>query len=73
MLICLLRGASLKLIQMTTATADRKFVDAGLMGGADYIITYDGHFNIVKERPFPIIGVIDPDEFLVRLNSLTTQ
>lgn len=33
-------------------------------GGADYILTYDGHFNIVKELPFPKIGVFTPDEFL---------
>ena len=51
---------------------DNKFVDAGLMAGADYIITYDGHFNVVKERSFPTIGVIDPDEFLLMLSSLTT-
>ena len=43
---------------------DDKFVDAGLMAGADYVITYDSHFNIVKERPFPSLGVITPDEFL---------
>ena len=50
---------------------DNKFVDAGLMGGADYIITYDSHFNVVKERPFPTIGVINPDEFLILLSNLT--
>ncbi|HEX9956507.1 MAG TPA: hypothetical protein VGA96_04610, partial [Fibrella sp.] len=47
---------------------DNKFVDAGLMAGADYIITYDSHFNIVKEQPFPAISVIDPDAFMLYLN-----
>lgn len=46
---------------------DNKFIDAGLMAGADYIITYDGHFNVMKEHPFPTIGIITPDEFLVIL------
>ena len=46
---------------------DNKFVDAGLMAGADYIITYDGHFDIVKSHPFPAIGVLNPDDFLVLL------
>lgn len=51
---------------------DNKFVDAGLTGGADYIVTFDGHFDVVKERPFPKIGVINPNEFLAVLNSLPT-
>lgn len=52
---------------------DNKFVDAGLMGGADYIVTYDSHFDVVKERSFPAIGVITPDEFLKILEELTTK
>ncbi|TAE28814.1 MAG: putative toxin-antitoxin system toxin component, PIN family [Cytophagales bacterium] len=43
---------------------DNKFVDAGLMGSADYIITYDSHFEAVKQRPFPGIAVVTPDELL---------
>ncbi|QHW00836.1 putative toxin-antitoxin system toxin component, PIN family [Spirosoma endbachense] len=46
---------------------DNKFIDAGLMAGADYIITYDVHFDVVKLHPFPSIGVLNPDEFLVLL------
>ncbi len=46
---------------------DNKFVDAGLMAGADYIVTYDGHFGIVKEWPFPTIGIATPDEILTLL------
>jgi putative PIN family toxin of toxin-antitoxin system len=47
---------------------DNKFVDAGLMAGADFIITYDGHFDIVAETPFPSIKIINPDDFLVLLS-----
>jgi len=46
---------------------DNKFVDAGLIAGADYIITYDGHFDVVKSHPFPKIGVLSPDDFLALL------
>ncbi len=50
---------------------DNKFVDAGLIAGADYIITYDSHFDAVKARTFPTIGVINPDDFLVLLSDQT--
>ncbi|MBO0929825.1 putative toxin-antitoxin system toxin component, PIN family [Fibrella aquatilis] len=46
---------------------DNKFVDAGLIAGADYIITYDTDFNVVKENAFPRIGVVNADEFLALL------
>lgn len=46
---------------------DNKFVDAGVMAGADYIITYDHHFDVVKSHPFPTIGILSPDDFLVLL------
>jgi len=47
---------------------DNKFVDAGLIAGADFIITYDGHFDVVKESPFPTIPVVTPDVFLILFN-----
>lgn len=46
---------------------DNKFVDAGLIAGADYIITNDAHFNMLKQRAFPSIGLLTPDEFLLNL------
>ena len=46
---------------------DNKFVDAGLIAGADFIITYDNHFEVVKSFPFPTIGVLNPDELLALL------
>ncbi|GAB3893799.1 putative toxin-antitoxin system toxin component, PIN family [Spirosoma agri] len=52
---------------------DNKFVDAGLMAGADYIITYDSHFNVVKSQPFPAIGVLTPDDFLFLLSTPKDQ
>jgi uncharacterized protein len=52
---------------------DNKFVDAGLMAGADFIVTYDGHFNVVREHPFPVIGVITPDELLDWLSNQASR
>ena len=42
---------------------DNKFVDCALNAGADYIVTNDKHFNILKNIDFPKINVIDIDTF----------
>ena len=43
---------------------DNKFVDCATNGGADYIVTQDKHFNILKTIDFPPTNVIGIDEFL---------
>jgi len=42
---------------------DNKFVDCALNAGADFIVTNDKHFNILKKINFPPIKVIDIDGF----------
>jgi len=42
---------------------DNKFVDCALNAGADFIVTNDKHFNILKEIDFPKICVIDIESF----------
>jgi len=42
---------------------DNKFVDCALNAGADYIVTNDKHFNILKEIEFPRVNVIDIETF----------
>ena len=42
---------------------DNKFVDCALNAGADYIITNDHHFNVLKSLDFPPIKVIDVETF----------
>ena len=42
---------------------DNKFVDCAVVAGADYIVTEDRHFNVLKEIPFPKVSVITLDEF----------
>ena len=43
---------------------DNKFVDCALNSGADYLVTNDRHFNVLKTIDFPPIKVIDIDTFL---------
>ena len=48
-------------------TADHdndKFFDAAVAGGADYLITNDGHFKEALTIDFPRINIISADDFL---------
>ncbi len=42
---------------------DDKFADCYLWGNANYLVTHDRHFNVLKKRLFPRINVITLDEF----------
>ena len=42
---------------------DNKFVDCALNAGADFIVTNDKHFNVLKNIDFPKINVINIDVF----------
>jgi uncharacterized protein len=42
---------------------DNKFIDLGLNGNADYLITNDKHFNIVKSISFPTLKIITLKDF----------
>lgn len=42
---------------------DNKFSDCALSGNADYLVTHDQDFKILKQIDFPKIQVIDTDEF----------
>ncbi len=43
---------------------DNKFVDAAISGQADYIVTSDTHFNVLRSIPFPKVQVTSLGEFL---------
>lgn len=47
---------------------DDKFVDCAVAGRADYLVTYDKHFNVLKEIDFPHVPVITPAEFKLLLS-----
>ena len=42
---------------------DNKFADCYIAAGAQYLLTHDRGFNILKELPFPQINVISLHEF----------
>jgi putative PIN family toxin of toxin-antitoxin system len=48
---------------ITVDPDDNKFVDCALNAGADYIVTNDRHFNVLKFNKFPPIKVLDIDAF----------
>jgi putative PIN family toxin of toxin-antitoxin system len=43
---------------------DNKYVDAAIVGAADFIVSNDHHFKILKSVDFPKVNVIGIDEFL---------
>ena len=48
---------------MQTDTDDNKFVDCAVACNADYVITEDAHFNILKTIEFPRVHVCTRAEF----------
>jgi putative PIN family toxin of toxin-antitoxin system len=42
---------------------DNKFTDCALNARADYIVTNDKHFNVLKYLGFPLVKVVDIDTF----------
>lgn len=53
---------------ITADPDDDKFVDCAFKANARYIVTQDHHYDVLKRTPFPIIDVIDIDEFIKVLN-----
>lgn len=49
---------------------DNKFFDIAVAGNADYLVTNDAHFNIVKQLPFPSVKIISAEEFLNVIDSM---
>ncbi|MEZ4901185.1 MAG: putative toxin-antitoxin system toxin component, PIN family [Spirosomataceae bacterium] len=52
---------------ITSDPDDNKFVDVALIANADYLVTNDKHFNVLKSISFPKIQVISLDEFMAIL------
>lgn len=46
---------------------DNKFFDVAIAANADYLVTNDAHFNILKMLPFPKVKIITAEEFLTIL------
>ena len=43
---------------------DNKFVDCAVASGAEFIVTNDRHYNILKRTPWPDIKVTNIKEFI---------
>ena len=43
---------------------DNKFFDIAVAANADYLVTNDAHFNILKSLSFPKVEIITAGEFL---------
>ena len=46
---------------------DDKFADCAVAGNADFLVSDDKHFKVLKDIPFPKIKVISADDFLEML------
>ena len=49
---------------ITVDPDDDKFLDCAFKTNARYIVTEDGHYDILKHTMFPFIDVIGIDEFI---------
>jgi putative PIN family toxin of toxin-antitoxin system len=47
---------------ISSDTDDNKFVDAAIHAKADYIITQDRHFDVLKTIPFPSVSVLNIEQ-----------
>jgi len=52
---------------ITADEDDNKFVDCAFAANADFIITNDSHFNVLKNIDFPSIPTLRIDEFRILL------
>jgi putative PIN family toxin of toxin-antitoxin system len=43
---------------------DNKFVDCAIVANADYIVTQDKHFDVLKKIDFPKVNVIRIEEYI---------
>lgn len=55
---------------ITQDADDNKFVDCALNGRANFLVTDDKHFNILKKIGFPPITIIRTKAFLKKIEEL---
>jgi putative PIN family toxin of toxin-antitoxin system len=53
---------------ITADPDDNKFVDCAIMANADFIVSQDTHFNILKTIVFPKVNVVRIEEFAQELS-----
>jgi uncharacterized protein len=50
---------------------DNKFADCAIASNADYLVSNDGHFKILKTINYPKVNVIKAEDFLSLLDTIT--
>jgi uncharacterized protein len=55
---------------ITSDPDDNKFVDCAISANAQFIVSNDNHFKVLKDIEFPSVDVVDADEFLEELKKL---
>ena len=49
---------------------DEKFADCAIAVSADYLVTNDRHFNPLKKLPFPVLKIVNEDEFRTHFETI---
>ena len=49
---------------ITADPDDNKFVDCAFAAGADYLVSEDSHFRVLRDTPFPQLNLVTLDEFM---------
>ena len=49
---------------ITSDPDDNKFVDCAFAAGADYLVSEDSHFNVLRTTHFPHLNLVTLDEFM---------
>jgi len=49
---------------ITADPDDNKFVDCAVVSNADYIVSQDSHFDVLKRIDFPKVNIIRIEEFV---------
>jgi len=55
---------------ITADPEDNKYVDCAIRSNADFIVTNNKHFNILKQINFPKVTCITIEEFMDKLKSM---
>ena len=53
---------------ITADPDDNKFSDLAISANADYLVTHDRHFRVLKDIPFPTVSVVTLAEFRIILS-----
>ncbi len=55
---------------ITVDPDDNKFVDCAFAAGADYLVSEDSHFSVLRHTPFPQLNLVTLDEFLAVIKEM---